>query len=135
MIWATVSSQSCFCWLYRASPSLTAKNIINLISVLTIWWCPGVESCVVGRKCLLWPVCSLGKIQLLPLELCISKKVRQNLHLVLTKIYCGHIYISDSYGQGKLFVYTCVYSQRKQSLEFNISNINNKAIFYGIHKI
>ena len=44
MIWATVSSQSCFCWLYRASPSLAAKNVINLISVLTIWWCPCVES-------------------------------------------------------------------------------------------
>ena len=44
MIWATVSSWSCFCWLYRASPSLAAKNRINLISVLTIWWCPGVES-------------------------------------------------------------------------------------------
>ena len=40
MIWATVSSQSCFCWLYRASPSLASKNIINLISLLTIWWCP-----------------------------------------------------------------------------------------------
>ena len=40
MIWATFSSQSCFCWLSRASPSLAAKNIINLISVLTIWWCP-----------------------------------------------------------------------------------------------
>ena len=47
MIWATVSSQSCFCWLYRASPSLTAKDIINLISVLTFWWCPCVESSVV----------------------------------------------------------------------------------------
>ena len=44
MIWATVSSCSCFCWLYRASPSLAVKNIINLISVLTIWWCPCVES-------------------------------------------------------------------------------------------
>ena len=44
MIWATVSSWSCFCWLYRASPSLAAKNIINLISVLAIWWCPRVES-------------------------------------------------------------------------------------------
>ena len=31
MIWATVRSPSCFCWLYRASPSLAAKNIINLI--------------------------------------------------------------------------------------------------------
>ena len=44
MIWATVSSLSCFCWLYRASPSLAAENIINLILVLTIWWCPCVES-------------------------------------------------------------------------------------------
>ena len=47
MIWATVSSRSCFCWLYRASPSLAAKSIINLISVLTIWWCPCVESSLV----------------------------------------------------------------------------------------
>ena len=47
MVWATVSSWSCFCWLYRASPSLTAKNIINLISVLTIWWCPCIESSLV----------------------------------------------------------------------------------------
>ena len=45
MIWATVSSHSCFCWLYRTSPSLAAKNIINLISVLTIWWCPCVVLC------------------------------------------------------------------------------------------
>ena len=44
MIWAIVSSQSCFCWLYRSSPSLAAKNIINLILMLTVWWCPCVES-------------------------------------------------------------------------------------------
>ena len=50
MIWATVGSQSCFCWLYRASSSLAAKNIISLILVLTIWWYPCVESSlVVGR--------------------------------------------------------------------------------------
>ena len=42
-IWATVNCQSCFCWLYRASPSLATKNIINLIVVLIIWWCPCVE--------------------------------------------------------------------------------------------
>ena len=47
MIWATVSSLSCFCWLYRAFPSLSAKNIINLISVLIIWWCSCVESSLV----------------------------------------------------------------------------------------
>ena len=63
LIQATVSSWSCFCWLYRASSSLNTKNIINLISVLTIWWylCVEVISCVVGRVCLLWPVCSLQK--------------------------------------------------------------------------
>ena len=44
MIWATVISRSCFCRLYRASPSLDAKSIISLISVSTIWWCPCVES-------------------------------------------------------------------------------------------
>ena len=49
MIWATVSSWPCFCWLYWVSPSLAAKNIINLISVLTIWWC----SCVVSSPVLL----------------------------------------------------------------------------------
>ena len=64
MIWATVGSWSCFCWLYRASPSLASKNIINLISVLTIYLVMSicrVFSCVVGRGCLLWPVCSLGR--------------------------------------------------------------------------
>ena len=47
MIWAIISSRSCICWLYRASPSSTAENIINLMSVLTIWWCPCVESSLV----------------------------------------------------------------------------------------
>ena len=50
MIWATVSSWSCFCWLYIASPSLTAKNIISLIPVLIIWWCPCVESFLVSLE-------------------------------------------------------------------------------------
>ena len=60
---STVRSQSYFCWLYRTSPSLAAKNIIYLISVLTIWWCPYVESSLVliGRGCLLWLVHSLGR--------------------------------------------------------------------------
>ena len=47
MIWATVSSRSYFCWIYRASSSLAAKNIINLIWVLTSWWCPCLESALV----------------------------------------------------------------------------------------
>ena len=43
MTWATVSTRSCFYWLHRASPFSTAKNVINLISELTIWWCSNVE--------------------------------------------------------------------------------------------
>ena len=35
------------CWLYRTSPSLSAKNIINLILVLMIRWYPCVESTLV----------------------------------------------------------------------------------------
>ena len=31
MIWAIISCRSCFYWLYRASPSLPAKNIMNQI--------------------------------------------------------------------------------------------------------
>ena len=43
MIWVTVSSRSCFCSLDRTSPSLASKNVINLLSVLTIWQCLCVE--------------------------------------------------------------------------------------------
>ena len=61
MIWVTASSQSCFCWLYRASPSLVSKNIINFgVDHLVMSMCR-VFSCVVGRGCLVWPVRSLGK--------------------------------------------------------------------------
>ena len=47
MIWATVSSCSHFCWLYRTSPCLTAKNISNPLLVLDIWWCPCAEMSLV----------------------------------------------------------------------------------------
>ena len=43
MIWATVSSKYCFYWLYRASPSVAAENMINLILILTIWLCPCIK--------------------------------------------------------------------------------------------
>ena len=46
----------------RAFPSLAAKNIISLILVLTIWWCPCVEASLVlqeGGVC--YDQCVLGK--------------------------------------------------------------------------
>ena len=62
MIQAPVRSQSCFCWLYRASPSLAAKynSSVFIVNHLVMSMCR-VFSCVVGRGCLLWPVCSLGR--------------------------------------------------------------------------
>ena len=54
MIWATVSSQSWFFWLCKTSPSLAAENIINLILVLTIWWCPCVASSLVFLEKGVW---------------------------------------------------------------------------------
>ena len=43
MIWAS-QLWVLFCWLYTASLSLATKNVINLILVFTIWWCPCVKS-------------------------------------------------------------------------------------------
>ena len=63
MIWATVSSQSWFYWLYRASPSFFCKEYNQsdfIVDHLVMSMCR-VFSCVVGRGCLLWPVHSLGK--------------------------------------------------------------------------
>ena len=72
MIWAIVSSRSCFCWLYRASPSLAAKNIINLISVSTIWRCPCIESSfVLLEKGICYDLCILSaKLSLCPASFC-----------------------------------------------------------------
>ena len=61
MIWATVSSQSCFCWLYRASPPLDAKHIINLTLVSTIWWCPCVYKSF-SHICEIFPLCQISPI-------------------------------------------------------------------------
>ena len=68
MIGATVSSGSCFCWLCRASPSSAAKNIINLIWLLIICWCPWVES-------------SLGLLE---------KCVCYGQHIILTLLFLQH---------------------------------------------
>ena len=70
MIWATVSSWPCFCWLNRASPSLAAKNIIHLILVLTIWWHPCVEPFLVLLED---GVCYDQCISLCPASFCISR--------------------------------------------------------------
>jgi len=94
MIWATVSSRSCFCWLYRGSPSSAAKNIINLISVLTIWWCPCVVfSCIVGRGCLL---CKSSKAGYLALTFKLSSYAPSRFWLVSSWRSSSHLASSIS---------------------------------------
>ena len=88
MIWATVSSRFCNHWLYRASPSMAAKNIINLILILTIWLCPCAESfLVLLEECLLWPVCSLDKT---PIAFAV-------LHFVLQEQTCLLLQVSPDF--------------------------------------
>ena len=73
MIWATVSSWSCFCWLCIPSPSLAGKNIVDLISVLTIWWCPHVESFLVLLEWVFAMTCAFSwqnSISLCPASFC-----------------------------------------------------------------
>ena len=90
MIWSTVSSQSCFYWLYRASLSLAAKNIISLILVLTIWWCPGVElSLVLLEEGICYDQCVLLAKLYLPLPCFILSSK--------TKLPCYTRYFLTSY--------------------------------------
>ena len=89
-IWATVSSRSCFCWLYRALPSLAAKNIINLISVLTIWWCLcGVFSCCWKRVFSMTSAFSWqNSISLCPASFCSKVKYACYSRCFLTSYFC-----------------------------------------------
>ena len=76
MTWATVNSESSLCWQHRPSPSLAAKNIINLILVLTIWWFPSVESflCCWKRVVAMNSVFSWqNSISLCPASFCIPR--------------------------------------------------------------
>ena len=60
MIWATVSSWSCFCWLYsfcifdckeyNQSDFGVDQLVMSMCRVFSCW-----------KRCLLWPVCSFGK--------------------------------------------------------------------------
>ena len=72
MTWATVSSWSCLCWLYDDDFTIFGCKEYNQsdlsVDHLVMSMCR-VFSCVVGRGCLLWPVCSLRKTLLASAEL------------------------------------------------------------------
>ena len=93
-----------FCWLYRASPSLAAKNIINLISItdhLVMSMCR-VVSFVVGRGCLLWPVCSVDKTVSLSASFCTS---RQHLPVAPGISWLPFLHPNPLWWKGNLFCY------------------------------
>ena len=73
MIWATGTSQSYFCSLYRASPSSDAKNITNVISVLTICWCPYVLCCWKRVSAMTSVFSWQNSVSLCPASFCISR--------------------------------------------------------------
>ena len=93
MVWAIVNSWSGFCWLYRVCPSLPAKNIISLILILTIWWCPCVESSLVlfcwkrvfaMTSAFSWQ----NSISLCPASFCIKSKFACYSRCFLTSYFC-----------------------------------------------
>ena len=103
MIWATVSSWSCFCWLYRDSPSSAAKNIINLISVLTISSCPCVESSLVLlEEGVCYDQCILlaSSISLCPASFCAP---RPNLPVTPGITWVSTLHSSPLWWKGHLF--------------------------------
>ena len=62
MIWATVSSMPCFCWLYRTPIFICkAHNKSDLGTHHLVMSVYRIVSWVVGKGCLLWPACSLDK--------------------------------------------------------------------------
>ena len=107
MIWATVSSQSCFCWLYRASPSLATKNHSDFaIDHLVMSMCR-VFSCVVERGCFLRSVCSLGKTLL----------VFALLHSVLQGQICLLLQVALGESSGTPLQYSCLENPMRKSYE------------------
>ena len=115
--------------VFKAFPCLAAKNIIKLILLLTIWWCPCVESSVVGRRCLLWPVHSLGKT-LLAFDL-------------LNFVFQGQIFLLFSYLLTSYFSFPSpimkrasfwgVRSRSSCKSSWNLSTSASSALLVGAH--
>ena len=105
MIWATVSFRSCFCWLYRASLSLAIKNILSDFDVdHLVMSMYRVVSSVVGRGCLLWPVCSLCKT-LLVVALLHFVFQGQICLLLLVSLDFLFLHSSPLWGKGHIYIF------------------------------
>ena len=73
---------------------LSLQRIYNLISVLTIWWCPCIESSLVLlEECLLWPVYFLGKT---PLAFALLHPVFQAQICLLLQVFLDFLLLHSS---------------------------------------
>ena len=125
MIWATISSQSCFCWLCRASPFSASKSVINLIFFdrLMTPMCK-VISCVVGRACFLWSMHSLGKTLL---AFALLHFVLQAQTFLLLQYLFTSICVPVPYNKKEFFVCFFMFLEGHVSLHrtFNFSFFSN----------
>ena len=128
MVWTTVRSQSSFCWLYRASPSSAAKNIINMISVLTIWWCPSVESSLMLLE---EGVCYDQSILLLASVLLHFVLQGQTCPLFQVSLDFPLLYSSPLWWKGHLFFFFGVSSSRSYRSSQNHSASASSALMVG----
>ena len=131
MIRAIVSSRSCFCWLYRAFPSLAAKNIIHLVSVLTVWWWPCGES---SLGCLEkgGPICET------PLALALHHFVLQGQSCLLFLVFLNFflLHFNPLWSKGQLFVYLfgisstrCCRSLQTHSISASLASVVGALLF------
>ena len=118
-----------FCWLHRASPSLAAKNIINLISVLTLWWCPCVESSLVLlEEGVCYDQCVLLE-KLLAFALLHS--VLQGQICPLLQVSCDFLLLHSSPLQWKGHLFLGVSSRRSCRSSENLSTSASSVLLVG----
>ena len=94
MIWATVSSRSCFYLLYRASPPLTSKNIISLF----LYWPSGNVHVYSHLGFLKKCVCSFDKMFFWQnfISLCPASFSIQGQTCLLCQVYLGFLLLHSN---------------------------------------
>ena len=129
MIWATVCSRSCFCWLYGDSPSLAAKKYNQFdfsIDHLVMSMCR-IISCFFGRGCFLWPVNSLGRT-LLAYAMLHSLLQGQTCLLLQVSLDFLLLHSSPLWWKAHLLLFVCFSSRRSCRSSQNRSTSASSAL-------
>ena len=128
MIWATVSCQYYFCCLYRASPFSASNNIINLILVSTIWWCPCVESFLCCSKRVFAMASAFSwqnSLSLCPASLCTPRQIFLLPQVFLDFYFCIPVPCNEK------DVFFGVSSKRSCRSSYNCSASASSALLVG----